>query len=356
VEILLSAVLYTGEAEIPGNRGAILKEVKLIDVSSGVSHLGPSNKVKAAVRKAIKKINRGPSTELALVRRLFKSKFGIPPENLLFANSMKELIYLVPAVLKPARVLIAGPALDVYEDAAVSAGAEVSYISAAGEDGFAFDISRIKEHAGNTDLVFLANPNRVSGRLISRKLMLDVLTSKTCGHTHFVIDEALIDFAGPDDCHDDIIHNNITILRTTANYYGVPGLELSCAVSSPEIISAYENKRHWEINLLSIEAARTAYKDSTYSKAIKQYISGEKKTIFRMLRKIDWIRVFETDTNIFLVKIDKDPEEVALKLKRAGLDIRDCGDIAGLDRSFFRISVMKHEYNLKLISVLNSLN
>ncbi len=81
----------------------------------------------------------------------------------------------------------------------------------------------------------------------------------------------------------------------------------------------------------------------------------EKKTIFRMLRKIDRIRVYETDSNIFLIKIDKDIDGVALKFNRAGLCIEDCADIKGLDRSFFRLSVMKHENNLKLISVLKNL-
>jgi threonine-phosphate decarboxylase len=246
--------------------------------------------------------------------------------------------------------------MEIYEDAARSAGAEVSFVSAAAEDGFAFDLSRVKEDVNNAELVFLANPNRVTGRLLSRELIQEMLTLKPRQHTHFVIDETLRDFAGPDDRRADVIHDNITILRTTANYYGVPGLALACAVASPSMIRSYEKKRHWNLNLLSIEAARAAYKDSTYSKAIKQYMSVEKKMIFRMLHKLAWIEVYETDTNIFLVRTDKDPEAVSLKLKRAGLDIRDCSDIKGLDRSFFRISVMKHEYNLKLISALKSLD
>ena len=77
--------------------------------------------------------------------------------------------------------------------------------------------------------------------------------------------------------------------------------------------------------------------------------------IIRMLNKIEWIKIYDTDTNIILIKINKNSDEVAQKLKGAGLDIRDCGDIKGLDRSFFRISVMKHENNLKLISALSSL-
>jgi threonine-phosphate decarboxylase len=178
-------------------RGDLLKEVKLIDGSSGVSPLGPSNKVKASVRKAIRKINNDACLEMTGLERLFKSKFGISPENLLFANSIKELIYLVPAVLKPARVLIAGPALDLYEDGARSTGAEVSYIPAVGAEDLDFDISLIRENVNNIDLVFLANPNRVTGRLISRELIRSSLMP--LGHTHFVIDEALIDFAGVEE-------------------------------------------------------------------------------------------------------------------------------------------------------------
>ena len=80
----------------------------------------------------------------------------------------------------------------------------------------------------------------------------------------------------------------------------------------------------------------------------------EKKAIVRRLQKIEWIRVYDTDSNIILLKLDKYSEELAQRLRGAGLDIRDCGEITGLDRSFFRISVMKHENNLKLMSVLNS--
>jgi threonine-phosphate decarboxylase len=82
----------------------------------------------------------------------------------------------------------------------------------------------------------------------------------------------------------------------------------------------------------------------------------EKNAIFRRLQKIEWIRVFETDSNMILLKIDNNPDEVEHELRRAGLDIRRCGDINGLDSSFFRISVMKHENNLKLLSVLSRLH
>lgn len=337
-----------------------MKENKFIDCSSGINPLGPSNKIKSAVRKAIKKINNSSCMEMDGLKRLFDSKFNLSSENMIFANSLKELIYLVPDVLHPKRVLIAGPALDIYEDAAQLTGAEVSYINATEADGFVFNMSWILKNLENIDLVFLANPNRVTGKMIPWKKLREVLAVMPNGGPHFVIDESLIEFAGPDDYPLEaqpaslMIHKgNFTILRTTAYFYGMSGLELAYAISSPEVIQLYEKKKHWDINLLSIEAARTAYKDTTYSKASKQYMLFEKKAMMRMLDKIEWIRVYDTDTNIILVKIDKNPDRVAEKLKKAGLDIRDCSDIKGLDKSFFSVSVLKHENNLKLISTLN---
>ena len=333
-----------------------MKDNKLIDGSSGVSPLGPSNKVKASVRKAIKKINRGPHEDCVFLKRLFESKFGLSPENMLFANSLKELIYLVPAVLKPRKVLIVGPALNIYEDASQAADAEISYINAMETDGFAFDISLIHNNLSDKDLVFLANPNRIAGKMIPREKITEAITVIISGRPHFVIDEALIDFDGPHDYLYDILHKgNLTILRTTAFFYGLPGLELAYAVSSPEIIKLCRKNKHWEINPLTAEAAATAFKDSAFIKASKQYMLREKKMIIQRLNKIQWIKTYDTDTNILLIKINKNSDEVAQKLRKAGLDIRDCGEIRGLDRTYLRLSVMKHENNLKLISVLGSL-
>ena len=331
-----------------------MKEDKIIDASSGVNPLGPSNKVKSAVRKAIKMINHGSLMKTEGLKRLFESKFGLSPENVLFANSLKELIYLIPNVLNPSRVLIVGPALDMYQDAALSAGAEVLILNAGEEEDFSVDISHIRENTENIDLVFLANPNRITGRMISLETLRETISVLPSGSPHFVIDESMVEFAESGVYPDDMItHGNITILRTTAFFYGMPGLELACAVSSSEVINEYKKRKHWEINLLSAEAARTAHKDLTYKKASQQYLQREKNMMIRMLNKIKWITVYESDTNILLIKVAHDADEFIQKLRRAGFDIKDCGDICGLGSSFFRLGVMKHENNLKFIAALS---
>jgi threonine-phosphate decarboxylase len=335
--------------------GNTMERNRLTDGSSGVNPLGPSRKIKSTVRKSIKKIGSNPYLEMDALTRFFESKFRISPESVLFANSLRELLYLIPDVLRPKKVLIVGPALEIYADAAEAAGADVSYINAREAEGFAFDISCILKDSIHADLVILANPNRITGRMIPWRELHEAMTVISGRSQHFVIDESMIEFAGL-DCHDDTTGiANCTILRTTAFFYGMPGLELAYAISSPEVIHLYKKKRHWDINPLSVEAARTAYRDSTFRKLSKQYILFEKQTLMKMFNKIEWITVYDTDTNIILLKIEKSPDDVARELRSAGLNIRDCRGIKGLDRSFFRVSVMKHENNLKLISLLNGL-
>lgn len=324
-----------------------------MDCSSGVNPLGPSNKVKAALRKAIKKINNSSYMEINRLKRFFESKFRLSSENMIFANSFKQLIYMIPEVLNPKRVLIVGPSSEIYEDAALLIGSEVSYLNASEANGFLFNMSWTMNNLKNTDLVFLSNPSRVTGKMVPSEKIYEIINLMSNGGPHFVIDESLIEFAGVDDYNPDIINKgNCTILRTTAYFYGMSGLELAYAVSSPEVIKSYEKNKHWDINMLSVEAARTAFKDKAYIRASRKHMLFEKKALMRIFNKIEWITAYDTDTNIILIKINKNHELVMQELKRAGLFVRDCAEIRGLDKSFFRISVMKHENNLKLISVM----
>lgn len=284
----------------------------------------------------------------------FDSKFSLSTEKILFANSLKELIFFIPDVLKPKKVLIVGPALDIYEDAARAVGAEVFCITGIEMDVFAGDSSFIQKKIRGADLVFLGNPNRITGKEIPLKTVHEFIKVLSSERVHFVIDESLRDFAGSEDYWPDMLNLvNFILLRTTAFFYGIPGLELAHAVSSPEIIRLFKQKKQWDINILSVAAARAAYKDSAYISAARRFIESEKSMIMKKLLKMDWIKIYDTDTNVFLIKIDNNSDEVARQFRRSGLDISNCADIKGLDGSFFRVSVMKHENNLKFISALS---
>lgn len=330
-----------------------LNESRVVDIGSGISPLGPSRKVKAAVRKAIKDIAVYPDPSLSGLRRFFSSKFGLAGESLLFANSLDELIYLIPAVFRPARVLVAGLPLSMYEKASASAGADISYITPRGDSGFRLDTGAIKQNLEGIDLLFISNPNRITGRLTDRKDLYETLKYASAKKVIVVLDESLIEFTRDDAYYENVFPGDrIIVVRTTANFYGLPGLELAWAASSAPLIGELNAGKHWHINTLAVEAARTALKDKAYRKLTRDFVDSEKRLVMKLLKKIEGITYYESDSNMLLVKLTYPDERLLTSLAGAGFFIRDGSRVKGLDRSFLRLSIMEHDKNKKLLRIL----
>ena len=301
---------------------------RVTDVSAGICPLGPSKRVKATIRKAAKDIDLPADQECGRLRTFFVSKFGIKKDSILFANSGGEIIYRCSQALKPAKIIMAGPTFDDLPGA-------------------------VPGQLRSGDLLVVSNPDRITGRLADREQFRVILNAAAARGAVLVLDESLLEFTGDDSFHEGAgTLDNMIILRTTANFYALPGLELAYAVSSPQTIAKLKEVFRPGLNHLAIEAARTALKDKTYIKATKGIIREERRLLFYALRKISGLTVFASDSNVFLMKVASHRENILSRLNRAGFLIRDCGDIEGLDNNYLRMSVMSHDKNRKLVKIL----
>lgn len=328
-----------------------MKENRQTELCSGINPLGPSNKVKAAIRKAAKQVSRSPDTSLKKLKKMFYSRYSIPEGNVDFAGSLNELICLLPSVFRPARVFVFGPAPGVYEQASGLFDAETTIVTPFGNPGLISATDLMKDRAAG-DLLFIANPNRITGRY-SRGID-EAAASATERGAVVVIDESLLEFAGDDAFPlERLKHDSIITLRTTANFYGLPGLELAYAVSSARTILKLQAVKYSSVNILAVEAARTALRDKTFRKITREFIAGEKKLIIRALEKCKDIRLYESDANVFLLEFQVPAAKVLSSLERAGFLTGGCRGAGGLNGEFLGFSVMKHEYNLKFIRILS---
>lgn len=330
-----------------------LKNVRIIDASSSVAPLGPSKKVKAAVRKAVKHIRRFSDHEALKLIKLLVSKYRISEDGVLFASSIDELVYRIPAVFQPRRVLIIGPALRMYEKASFQSGAEITYVTSDEYAGFFPNYDLIYEKLKDADLLFMANPNRISGRCATRDTLFGLISYALSRGVRVIMDESLIEFTVDDTFSGDSdVSENLITLRTTAFFYGLPGLELAFAVGSPSTIKELKKRIHGTINYLALVAAETALKDKTYKKITRKFVHDEKKRIFTHIEKLKGIEGYDSDTNVLLIKLEEQERRLFEGLNRAGFAMKDCKDIEGLNRQFMRLSVMSHEYNKKFLRVL----
>lgn len=321
------------------------------------SPLGPSRKVKAAIRKAVKEINTLPGEELARLERLFLSKYGIGNNSLLFANSLKELLFVICRRLQPRKVLIIGPALNIYQEAALASGAVIESIPASEEGSFFPDIQELSKKAGGYDLVFIANPNRISGKSLSVAALFEVFDALSMKDCVTVIDESLIEFTLDEGCIRRAANStNIIVLRTTACYFGLPGLELACAVAGPILIESLGIGLISNPSIPAIAAARTALRDKSYRRLTEQFMKEEKRLLSKAISRMPGLVLYDSDTNIVLLKAADLTLKIAGKAARAGLAVEPCSDIDGLNGQFLRISLMKHDHNIKLSKLLNQIS
>jgi threonine-phosphate decarboxylase len=329
-----------------------LKEHQVIDVSAGICPLGPSRKVKAALRKAVRRLDVYPDPDSAGLRKFFRSKFAIAGQSQLFANSLGEILSLIPAACCPRKILIAGPSPDIYQDAFRESGAEVEQVTVDGR-GFEPGASSVARLIDGVDLLVIARPNRVTGRLMGRSDIEDIIESASEKKALVVVDESLVEFTDDEGLLAEApSRENLIVLRTTANYYGLPGLELAYAVASPALTAQLRGKKTAAVNTLAAVAATTAYRDKTYQRLTSKFLEEEKRLIARALKKVDRISFHESDSNVFLVKLDCPEKNVPAVLAKAGFLISDCGDIEGLGANYLRLSVMSHDQNLKLLRIL----
>jgi len=325
-----------------------LNDEHMIDASSGISPLGPSCKVKAALRKAVKNLNDFPDAEINKLSRFFLSKYGIDENRIIFGNSISELLSVITTAFRPKKALIAGPALGIYGSALSACSARIDQLVFDENTGFSIDTEALIKAAGNADIVFIANPNRVTGSMYDRKKLYEALTHIDAP---VVIDESLVEFTADDPFILD--RDNIIILRTTAFFYGMPGLETAYAVSSCTMIEKMLKGTVFGINILAAVAARAAMKDKIYRKNTINFISHENKKIMNLFKKNSGIISNGSDSNMFLIRIQNDQNKFCDAMLKKGFLIRDCSDIQGLGSDFIRLSVMKHEYNKKFMKILS---
>ena len=158
---------------------------KVVDVSSGICPCGPSKKVRAAIRKAVREVCFPPDLYLWRLRKSLSSRLGIGGDSLLFANSVEELLNLISDVLRPGKVRAAGPLLDLHR--------EVENLHDK-EGGFSSEDGAVAPAKEGTCLVFFSQPNRITGQLADDVRIGNVINFSGEEDTLVVVDESLIEF------------------------------------------------------------------------------------------------------------------------------------------------------------------
>ena len=124
------------------------------------------------------------------------------------------------------------------------------------------------------DVIVLANPNNPDGRLIERERLLAVAAMLAPRGGALIVDEAFADVtASQSVC--DAEASSLVIFRSFGKFFGLAGLRLGFAVTSPEVGQRFRHALgDWPINGPAIAIGTAAYRDGAWQSMQRERLSA----------------------------------------------------------------------------------
>jgi threonine-phosphate decarboxylase len=329
---------------------------ELMDFSASINPLGIPDRVKEVIMAELDNLVHYPDPDASELRQVIARRHNIDHESIICGNGSTELIYLIPAALKPGKVLVTAPAFSEYEKACgLNDKCQITNIKLKEENGFKIIASEFIEAMHGCDMAFLCNPNNPTGDLLSKEEVIRISEAARDLNCTLVVDEAFIDFCPADSVIEQVRGNpHLIVLRSMTKFYAITGLRAGYGVFHPEIIRRItEFKEPWTMNTLAQKAAMAAIDDRDYAERTMDLINNEKTFIENGLRDIG-IEFLPSAVNFYLLRTGNS-DRVCQGMKEKGMIVRDCSNFRGLDDSYIRVAVMSRRENEKLISGLSML-
>lgn len=242
----------------------------IIKLASNESPLPANPNVVRAIEQELQAITRYPDGTGHRLKSKLRETLGLNPDGLTLGNGSNDLLVTIAQAFLGAgrNAVFSQYAFSVYASATITAGAQPREVPAR---DWGNDLDRIlKAIDGHTRVVFLANPNNPTGTWFDRA-RFERFIDNVPASTLVVLDEAYIEYAEdpalPNGLDYLARHPNLIVTRSLCKAYGLAGLRVGYAASSPEIAGILNRIRQpFNVNRLALAGACAALDDEDYLK------------------------------------------------------------------------------------------
>lgn len=337
--------------------GDIYRNSIAIDFSVNCNPLGMPHAAKKALHRAVMQCGAYPDIEAQALKEAVGSMLGVPNESLLFGNGASELFMAIVHGLRPKKTVIPIPSFYGYEYAAKAAGSEILYYELKQENGFCVTEDLCEKLTDEVDLLFLANPNNPTGRLLEKETGMTLLQRCREKGIYVVVDECFIEFCAgcPSLLSEPETIDRLLLVRSFTKIYSIPGVRLGYLLcNNRKLLTKIAGQLpEWNLSCFAQEAGCACAKETAFVKETEQYVAQERVFLERELKQRGF-QVFPSATNFILFHTKNEPAAAALykQLLTQGILIRDCENFRGLGKGFYRIAVKTREENIRLLQAL----
>lgn len=232
-----------------------------IDLSTGINpHSYPHSPIPANVFARLPE-----PEEAARLKQLAADAYGAPSGRHVAAAPGTQILLPILADLagelaKGKRAAVLSPTYAEHARAARMAGFELTETD---------DFTALAD----TDLTVVVNPNNPTGRIVTKA---DLLKLKASIRGLLIVDEAFMDVSAAESMAGELDTGNLVVLRSFGKFYGMAGLRLGFAISSPDIIAHIESRLGpWAVSGPALLVAGEALADRTWQRTMRQRLKAE---------------------------------------------------------------------------------
>jgi histidinol-phosphate aminotransferase len=247
---------------------------RIVKLASNENPLGPSPKALETASRHLDTLHLYPDGAGFELKAALARKLAVDPAQITLGNGSNDVLDMVArAFLSPeCAAVFSQHAFAVYPIATQALGAAARVAPAhAGERGprYGHDLTAMAALCDEqVRVVFLANPNNPTGTHFGHKDLVAFLKALP-DSTLVVLDEAYFEYVDDPKYPDGIAllkdFPHLIVTRTFSKAYGLAGLRVGYAVSSPEIADFLNRVRQpFNVNSLALAAATAALDDSEH--------------------------------------------------------------------------------------------
>lgn len=297
-----------------------------------------------------------PDTKATRLKEELAAHMNLDMQQICIGNGSTELVDLILRTFcnpNQERVLAFTPSNNRLEHFAHLHALELDLLELG--HNFEMPIYEVRKSiAEATKLLFIENPNHITGSCFASFDIVDVATSF---EGIVVIDESAIDYASENSLVS-IIQDcpNVIIIQSFSWAWGLAGLPVGMAYANPEIIKILNLlKSPFSVNTLAQKMATKALYVADQKDRIVARTIEEREQVKTTLEKLPAIlEVFDSETNTLLVKVE-DPELMTQHLlKEELIHVLNVSNLPGLDNCL-RITIGSGLDNMRLVKAFKDM-
>ncbi|MFM2319329.1 MAG: hypothetical protein RLZZ215_1950 [Pseudomonadota bacterium] len=332
----------------------------ILKLASNENPLGTSPKALAALAQPLKALELYPDGSGYLLKQALANKLGLDRQQITLGNGSNDVLELIArAFLTQGRSAVCSEfAFAVYPIVIQATGADLLIAKAHSPDHasmpYGHDLSALlAKIQDNTQLIFISNPNNPTGTWLTKTELLTFL-QQLPQRVIVVIDEAYTEYVEDPEFPNALAwlaqFPNLIVTRTFSKIYGLAGLRVGYAASSPAIADILNRIRQpFNVNTLALAAAAAALEDDAFLEKSKRVNCAGLQQWFAACEANHW-EYIPTVGNFITLNLQRPALPIYEALLREGVIVRPIGGY-GLPQHL-RITIGTEAQNQRCITAL----